>query len=307
MRSGWLLILIGFNVFWGGTYSAFKDLKQWLNPGQVVLLRYGMAALLLLLCWRWLPGKAPRGRDLAKTCLMGLLVFVIAPRMQVIASQAGQAGDMSVLVALEPLVITLSAAVFLRERVPASRWIGFLCGMLGVMLLSNIWEAGFRLAGLGANLLFIGSFFCSAAFSVMGKPLNQRSGFLKVITLALAAGVLINFAFDGPSTLAAVPHLPLRAWLELSYLASICTALGFAAWFAAMRVLPVNALAMTIFVQPFAGTLIAIALLGETPHWGQLWGGLAIATGLLLGLRQAKPMPTELISEADEISVPMID
>lgn len=305
MRTGWLLVLIGFNVFWGGTYSAFKDLKQWLNPGQVVTMRYGLAALLLLLCWRWLPGKTPRGGDLLKTGVMGLLVFVIAPRLQVMASQAGQAGDMSVLVALEPLVITLSAALFLGERVPANRWIGFLCGMLGVVLLSNIWQAGLRLAGLGANLLFISSFFCSAAFSVMGKPLNERSGFLKVITLALTAGVVINLALDGPSTLLAARHLPQRAWLELVYLATICTAVGFAAWFAAMRVLPVNALAMTIFVQPFAGTLIAIGLLGESPHPGQLWGGLAIAAGLVLGLRQPTPKRPDLA--ADEISIPMID
>lgn len=306
MRTGWLFVLIGMNVFWAGTYSAFKDLKQWLNPGQVVSLRYGLAAVLLLLCWRLLPGRTPRGSDLLKTCLMGLLVFVVAPRMQVIASQAGQAADMSVLVALEPLVITLSAALFLRERVPSNRWIGFLCGMLGVILLSNIFEPGFRLAGLGANLLFIGSFFCSAAFSVMGKPLNERSGFLKVITLSLTAGVLFNVVLDGPSTLAVTGSLPLRAWLELVYLATICTAVGFAVWFAAMRALPVNALAMTIFVQPFAGTLIAIGLLGESPHWGQLWGGLTIATGLVLGLRQVKPAAGNEHA-AEEISVPMID
>ncbi|MCX6879198.1 MAG: DMT family transporter [Verrucomicrobia bacterium] len=299
-----MLILIGFNVFWGGTYSAFKDLKQWLNPGQVVTMRYGLAALLLLLCWRWLPGRSPRGRDLLKTALMGLLVFVVAPRLQVIAAQAGQAGDLSVLVALEPLVITLSAALFLREHVPANRWLGFLFGMAGVVLLSNIWQPGSRLASLGANLLFISSFFCGAAFSVMGKPLNERSGFLKVITLSLTAGVLINLALDGPSTLLAARQLPLRGWLEITYLATICTAIGFAVWFAAMRVLPVNLLAMTIFTQPFAGTLIAIWLLGEHPHWGQLWGGLAIAAGLALGLRQANRNGNPA---ADETPVLMID
>ena len=128
MPSRWLLILICFNIFWGGTYSAFKDLKQWLNPGQVVTLRYGVAAILLLLCWPLMPGKSPRGRDLLKTVLMGLLVFVCAPRLQVIATQAGQAGDMSVLVALEPLVTTVGAALFLREHVPANRWFGFVFG-----------------------------------------------------------------------------------------------------------------------------------------------------------------------------------
>jgi probable blue pigment (indigoidine) exporter len=86
--------------------------------------------------------------------------------------------------------------------------------------------------------------------------------------------------------LTAAQHLPLRGWLEIAFLASICTAIGYAVWFAAMRVLPVNAVAMTVFTQPFAGAVIAIMLLGEKPHWGQLWGGIAIATGLVLGLRQ---------------------
>lgn len=286
MRSGWLLILIGFNVFWGGTYSAFKDLKQWLNPGQVVTLRYGVALLLLLLCWPLMPGKSPRGRDLIKTVLMGLLVFVCAPRLQVIATQAGQAGDMSVLVALEPLVTTVGAALFLREHVPANRWVGFVFGVIGAVLLSNIWKPDFQLASLGANLIFIGSFFCESAYSVMGKPLIERAGFLKVTTVALAAGVALNLVLDGPSTFAVAQHLPLRGWLEILFLASICTAIGYAVWFAAMKVLPVNAVAMTVFTQPFAGAVIAIMLLGEKPHWGQLWGGLAIATGLVLGLRQ---------------------
>ena len=286
MRSGWLIILIGFNVFWGGTYSAFKDLQPWLSPGQVVTLRYGMALLLLLLCWPFMPGNSPRGRDLLKTVVMGLLVFVCAPRLQVIATQAGQAGDMSVLVALEPLVTTVGAALFLREHVPANRWIGFVFGVIGAVLLSNIWKPDFQLASLGANLIFIGSFFCESAYSVMGKPLIERAGFLKVTTVALAAGVTLNLALDGPSTFTAAQHLPLRGWLEIIFLATICTAIGYAVWFAAMRVLPVNAVAMTVFTQPFAGAVIAILLLGEKPHWGQFWGGLAIATGLVLGLRQ---------------------
>ena len=211
MRIRWLLILIGFNVFWGGTYSIFKDLKQWLDPGQVVTLRYGVAAVLLVLCWPLMPGNAPRGRDLFKTLLMGLFVFVMAPRLQVVAAQAGKAGDMSVLVALEPLVTTVGAALILHEHVPARRWVGFFFGMLGAVLLSNIWNPSFQLAGLGANLLFIASFFCESCYSIMGKPLIQRAGFLKVTTVALAGGVAVNLALDGPSTVTAARELPCAA------------------------------------------------------------------------------------------------
>jgi len=291
-RTLWLLILIGFNVFWGGTYSAFKDLGQWLSPGQVVTLRFGLAAVLLVCCWPLMPGNAPRGRDLLKTVVMGLMVFVAAPRRQVIAAQAGQAGDLSVLVALEPLVVTIGAALFLRETVPARRWLGFLFGMAGVVLLSNVWQPEFRLASLGANLIFVASFFCESTYSVMGKPLIQRAGFLKVTTLALVSGATINLGLDGRSTWAAAQGLPLQGWMEIVYLAVICTAIGYGVWFAAMKVVPVNVLSVTLFMQPFAGTLIAALVLRETLHLGQLWGGLAIALGLGFGLRQSRaPSP----------------
>jgi len=296
-RTVWLLVLIGFNIFWGGTYSAFKHLGQWLDPGQVVTLRYALAATLLLCGWPFMSGAAPRGRDLLRTCLMGVLVFVAAPRFQVIAAQAGRAGDLSVLVALEPLVTTVGAALLLREVVPARRWIGFAFGMLGVVLLSNVWRADFQLAGLGANLIFIASFFCEATYSVMGKPLIQRAGFLKVTTLALLSGMIVNLAMDGPSTWYAARTLPIEGWLEMAYLSVICTAMGYGVWFAAMRVVPVNVVAMTVFTQPFAGTIIAALLLGEALHLGQLWGGLAIAVGLTLGLRQRKP-PQVVLPEA---------
>lgn len=288
-RTFWVLILIGFNVFWGGTYSAFKDLGQWLNPGQVVTLRFGLAALVLVGLWPLMPGSAPRERDLLRTFAMGLLVFVAAPRLQVIAAQAGQAGDLSVMVALEPLVVTVGAALLLRETVPARRWMGFIFGMLGVVLLSNIWRPDFRLAGLGANLMFVASFFCESAYSLMGKPLIQRAGFLKVTTLSLLGGVTVNLALDGPSTIAAATTLPPHAWFEIGYLSILCTAIGYTVWFAALRVIPVNVAALTVFTQPFAGTLIALALLGERFHIGQFWGGLAILVALALGLRPSKP------------------
>ena len=251
--------------------------------------RFLFAALLLAACWPWMPGSAPRGKDLLRTLGISLLVFVCAPRLQVFAAHVGQAGDLSVLVALEPLVTTLGAALLLHEHVPARRWFGFLFGMLGAVLLSNIWQDNFHFAGLGANLVFVASFFCESAYSVMGKPLIQKHSFMKVTTVALIGGVIVNLGLDGPSTLSAARELPIRAWLEVGYLSVICTAVGYTFWFAAMRHVPVNVIALTIFTQPFAGTLIAVGLLGEPLHIGQLWGGLAIAVGLALGLKPAQP------------------
>jgi drug/metabolite transporter (DMT)-like permease len=123
----------------------------------------------------------------------------------------------------------------------------------------------------------------------MGKPLIERAGLMKILALALMAGTAGNLLIDGPQTLRAAASLPLESWMLVLYLSTICTAIGYAAWFMVIRETDVNVTALTIFTQPLAGVAIAALWLHEPLHWGQLWGGLAIVTGLVVGLsRQVK-------------------
>jgi drug/metabolite transporter (DMT)-like permease len=298
MKPAHLVLLIVLNVFWAASYAAFKALAPYLDAGGVSTMRFGLAAVVCLAAWPWLPGNAPRGRDLLKTALMGLIVFVCAPRLQVAGVQRGQAGDAAVLIGLEPLVASVMAALFLREHIGPRRWIGFGLGLSGVVFMAQVWRPDFQWPGLTANALFVSSFFCESVYSVMGKPLIARSGLVKVLTLALLTGTAVNCLIDGPQTIAAVQTLPLRMWFLLLHLAVICTLIGYIAWFVVIRETEVNVTVLTVFIQPVVGVLIAAIALGEALHWGQLWGCLAIVLGLVIGLsRQIKPGGRTAIQE----------
>lgn len=289
MNPRHLLLLCVMNVFWAGSYSAFKYLAPQLDAGGVATLRFGFSALLLLAVWPWLPGSAPRGRDFWLTVLMGIIVFVGAPRLQVAAVQRGQAGDAAVLMALEPLITSLGAALFLREHIGPRRWIGFGLGLAGVVLMAEIWRPDFHLPGLAANALFVASFVCEAAYSIMGKPLIGRAGLIKILALALVSGTLMNLAVDGRHTLEAAGRLTTYAWVLLAYLILICTLAGYIVWFVVIEQTEVNVTALTVFLQPVIGVIIATVALKESLHWGQLWGSLAIVAGLAVALsRQLK-------------------
>jgi len=289
MKPAHLILLIVLNVFWAATLSVYKVLGDYLEPGGIVTVRFALAGVCLLALWPLLPGKAPRGWDLVKTLGMGLGLFAFGQRLQVLGNQLGTAGNSSVLMALEPVIASVAAAIFLREHIGPRRWTGFALGMAGVALLNGAWREDFKLAGLVASLIFISSFLCESAYSVAGKPIIQRAGLMKVLTLSLVAGTLANFLFDGPKTFAAARLMPWPAWLWLGYLALVCTVIGYGAWFLVIREADVNVAALTLFVQPVAGVAVAAAWLGEPLHWGQLWGGLTIAAGLVFGLsRQMK-------------------
>jgi drug/metabolite transporter (DMT)-like permease len=284
MKVSYLILLIVMNCFWAGSLSIYKSLSGQLDAGCIVTLRFGLAAIMLAVCWPWLPGKAPRGLDLAKTAAMGLIVFMLGHCLQVWGVKHGTAGNASVLMAMEPILTSVGAAFFLREHVGPRRWMGFSLGILGVLLLNGFLSGGVQWVGFKASLVFMSSFLCEAVYSIMGKGLIERAGIMKVLALALFSGTAANLAINGRETFAAVRVMPLDSWWQVLYLATICTAIGYAIWFVVIKETDVNVTAMTIFMQPIAGVIIAALWLHETPHWGQFWGCAAIVAGLVIGL-----------------------
>jgi drug/metabolite transporter (DMT)-like permease len=291
MKPAHLIILLVLNVFWAGVYSAYKIIGQTLPYGGIVTLRFGLAAVFFLLAWPWLPGRAPRGRDLVVTCILGLVVFVLGQRLQVGGNQLGTAGNSAVLMALEPLVTSVAAALFLHERIGPRRLAGFGLALLGVALLNQVWRADFQWMGLAASVIFVSSFVCEASYSVLGKPIIGRAGVMKMLAISLLVGTAANLLIDGRETMAVAARLSLQAWGLLLWLALICTVVGYTLWFVIIRECPVNVAALTIFAQSIFGVALAAVWLHEGLHWGQLAGSLTIAAGLAVGFSRQIEKP----------------
>src|SRR5215470_7690767 len=140
MKPRFVILLVGMNLLWAASYPIFKVLSEEMASGALATLRFGLAALVLLAAWPWLGGKGPTRSDFARVMAMGVMVFCLAPRLQIEGVHRGRAGDTSLLIALDPLIMALAAALFLREHVPARRWWGCAVGMIGVVLLSKVWS-----------------------------------------------------------------------------------------------------------------------------------------------------------------------
>jgi len=289
MKPSYLIILLVMNLCWAAVYCVYKVVGQVLPTGAIVTLRFGMAGLCLLFAWPWLPGPTPRGKDLVVTLFMGALLYVLGQRLQVYGNQIGTAGNSAVLMAFEPLTVSLAAGIFLREHIGPRRLGGFALALCGVGLLHGVWRADFQWTGLAASLIFISSFVCEAIYSVLGKPIVQRSSVMKMLSISLLFGTGLNLLIDGRQTWQAAKSLSPGAWALLVALAVICTAIGYSIWFIVIRECPINVAALTIFTQSAFGVALAGLWLGEKLHWEQFAGCLTITAGLILGLsRQVK-------------------
>jgi len=195
---------------------------------------------------------------------------------------------------LEPLVTSLAAALFLGEKIGPRRLVGSALGMIGVGLLNGVWRPDFQWTGLAASLIFVSSFVCEAAYSIMGKPLIMRVSAMKMLAISLAVGTVANLVIDGSATLQAARTLSPMSWLMLTALGVVCTAVGYTIWFVVIRDSPVNVAALTIFAQSVFGVAVAAMWLGEKLQWEHLLGGVTIAAGLTFGLsRQVRAKDVE--------------
>jgi drug/metabolite transporter (DMT)-like permease len=179
--------------------------------------------------------------------------------------------------------------LFLGERMSWLHAVAFPCALYGFALLSGL--TGERLRGawdphLFGNLLMLVSLLGEAIYSVFARKLLVRREAIPIFGNAVVFGAIvltcILIASAGlPNLFALTP----RAWAALLWMGPVGTTGTYLYW---MKVLPrasIPSMALTLFLQPVAGSLWGYLGLGERLAGPQLGGAalilLAVAAPLM--------------------------
>ncbi|MDA1236282.1 MAG: DMT family transporter, partial [Acidobacteria bacterium] len=134
---------------------------------------------------------------------------------------------------------------------------------------------------LWGNVLFLGSLLCEATVTISGGRLAKLYSPLPTIAAMKACGLVAAAIFYGPVVAATNPSdFGAPAWTSLIYLALLPSLFAYSAWYWAIRRVPVNQLAPTLFAQPFIGAFLGWLLLGEVLG-PRTWAGGALILGAL--------------------------
>jgi len=285
-----MLVLVLTNLLWAGSYVAGKEALAALSPVELNALRFGVAGLLLApVLWRDWPRLSIGRRDLPGLALLCLLGFVLAKAAAYTGLSLTSASDTALLIASESIFTAVLAWVILHEVAPRAAVDGLLVGALGVYV---VVEQGLTLPHLGGgtralgDLLVVGSLVFEALYTVLGKRGLARYPGLFILSSSVIGSLVVwipaaavEVARDG------APHLGGGAWAGALYLTIGGTILPYAGWFAALRHVDAASASVTLFLQPLAGTLLAVLILGDRPSWATLAGGLCIVGGVWLTSR----------------------
>ncbi len=288
----WFLLILA-NILWATSYVAGKFILQDISVTMLSALRMCLASVFLIpfllykrkeihLTWR----------DVPQLLLLALAGFVINKWLEYGGLALTTASDVALLISSESVFTAAFAWLLLRERFQVFRACLMLLGLLGVYLiversfLPTLPSGGGVWRIFGDLLVVLGLIF-EAFYTIRGKSLLVKHSPLLVISAAIVGSTLFWLPLASWDILSSGWHpLSVPGWISLGWMALVATVFGYLAWFQGLTKVDGSAAAVTLFIQPLLGTLLAVLLLHEQLTPITLLGGVLIVASVFLLSRQ---------------------
>jgi drug/metabolite transporter (DMT)-like permease len=279
-EAGVLVVMVA----WAANFIVVKSANQQIPPVSFAFLRFGIAAVTLLIAMRLRDGSFGwPGRDALAIVGLGALGFGVYQFMWSIALQQIPAGDSALLVAATPVFTALLAVVSGADFLTRSKLLGSLVSFAGVGVIVAS-GPGLTVGGaIVGDALTLASAVCWSIYTAFGAPILRRHSPLQTTAWAMVGGALV-LAVPGVIQGAGAnwSAVSLDAWAGLAFSAFIPAGLANVVVFSAIRLLGPTRITALQFLVPFIAVLLGAVFLAEPVRVGQLLGGVVIVLGVIV-------------------------
>jgi len=195
------------------------------------------------------------------------------------------AGRAALIIALNPVAITICSALVYREPLPLSRILGIPVSVLGAVVVISRGDPLVLLSGgIGrGELLISGCVLTWTLYSIIGKSAMRGLSPLAAVCWSSIAGttlLLVPALYFG--SFGEAPSFPWSTWVAIAFLGLFGTVIGFYWYFQGIREIGPSRAAVFINFVPVNGVLLATLLLHESLSLSLLTGGLLVVCGAYL-------------------------
>ena len=279
------LILTMF--FWGGTFIAGRSLAGQVEPQAAAFLRFAIASAFLLAILVRVEGRLPglKLREVVLVMFLGLTgvfsynIFFFTGLSLINANRA------SLIIATNPIFISLLSALIFREPLSPLKILGLLLSVTGAMtIISDGNPLALFQAGVGrGEMAIFGCVVSWVAYSLMGKPLmNSLSSLASVCYSSMAGTLLLLFPALSHGLIQAAPGYTFSNWAGLFYLGFFGTVLGFFWYYDAIRAIGPMKAGVFINLVPVSAILLSFLILEEPVTLALALGGALVISGVYL-------------------------
>ena len=289
----WTLLLV-CNLIWASQFAMVKLVQQQMGPVFATFFPITLAMLLLIPVVRRERRKAPGDggriphRDIVEFILIGICGQVVAQLFVTWGVRWSLASNAALLMLTLPISTAVMAYFFLRERMTLVRWISFALALAGVLECSGVDWKELNLVSvrfLLGNLMIFLSVNGSAFYNVYSKKLLRRYSPLRVLLYSYYAAIALLCpitVYTEPQGFINLPHYNKIVWLGLVMLALFQYFLSMVIFLNVLTRLDATQAAVSNYLIPFFGVVVAAIVLHERLTKFMLVGGILVLASTLL-------------------------
>ena len=287
MNTGtvYTLVIIA-TVFWGANFVLAVPVMADLHPLWAAALRFtiGSLAMLAFALWRKEPLLDPLRRHAGVYLLIGLVGIGGFNLLFFYALQSTSPTNAALIMATNPLITTLLAAVMLGERPSARQLAALPLALLGVVVVisGGSFERLREFQIAEGDLLMLGADLTWAFYNVLGRRYMPAASPITNTTLMMAAGtlfLLLVALFNGGQLTLPGPN----AASALLLMALGGTVLAYLFWNTGIAHLGAGRTALFLNLVPVFAMLTGM-LGGAIPSHVQLIGGMLVIVGVSIAM-----------------------
>jgi drug/metabolite transporter (DMT)-like permease len=285
--------LVVANFFYGTNVIAVKYISpRLMDPFALTFTRLLVSAIVLLILPLFSKTKETiRGKDLQLVILAGLLGMTGNQLFSIKGISATNPIHASLLIMSTPIIVSLLAAIFLKEKFGWNRIGGLAMGLSGAILLiaTRKQSTSAHAPTLTGDLFILGGSVCYSSYLVLIRSISQRYKPMTILRYAFAFGAAFSIPISYDEFLAIDwKQFDGYDWFSLAYivitgtlLANILMNWGVMKWGPSRT-------GSFIYFQPFFGTAGAILLMNESLTIWKLIAGALIISGVWLNSLKIK-------------------
>ena len=283
-------VMLGLFIIWSNSFHAIAYFRTRLavSTTALVTLRYGFAAIFCVpYCLiRWREVRQLLARDGWRVVAMGSLMVSGYNFALNWAQGRVPPATASLIITMNPVFTFLLAVPFLGERASWMKILGLGVAFLGVYGLVHTQQRSFGSGYELYALVLLLAPLSWALATVLGKPITGRCDPLLLTFTATGIGslpFLITLLAGTGGVHPLLRHLSWVGWAALLHLAVLCTIIGFAVWFWALRHTAASSVAAFVFLNPPLTSIFGALWRTESFHWSTALFGAIILGGVALG------------------------
>jgi len=274
-------------VFWGGTFIAGKIISHNIDPFSAAFIRFFIASFFLIFLTIKIEGHLPRLAPdkifivflLGLTGIFSYNLFFFSGLNHIQANQA------SLIVAGNPIFISLCSVIFFKEKLNFLKVIGLCLSVTGALIvISNGRLFTILTLGIGkGELLIFGCVASWVAYSILGKKaMNDLSPIVSVCYSSIAGTLLLFFPalFKGVF-LNMASYKPVE-WASLFYLGFFGTVLGFLWYYEGIKKIGPMKAGIFINFVPISAIILSFFILKESLTFSLVLGAVFVIAGVYL-------------------------